>query len=54
MSYSEPGRTANESPHATVHPGENIASSEQSVWHNEAMQKQLLGDNLMKRTMVKN
>ena len=37
MSYSKPGRTANETPHITEHPGETIVCSEQSMWHEEAM-----------------
>ena len=39
MSCSEPRRTANETPHAAGHPGENTIFSEQSMWYSEANEK---------------
>ena len=54
MSCSEPRSTANETPHAGGHPGENIVCSEQSMWHDEANEKSAFGGNLMKRIMAKN
>ena len=33
MSYNYTGRTANESPHITKHPGEKGFCREQSMWH---------------------
>ena len=38
MSYNNPGRTANESPHISEHPGEKVFSREQSMWHEEEEQ----------------
>ena len=35
MSYTKPGRTANETPHIAEHPGEKIICREQSMWHEE-------------------
>ena len=43
VSYSKPGRSANETPHTTEHPGENIVCSEQSMWHNEVRGKTAWG-----------
>ena len=53
MSYSEAGRAANETTHATEHPGENIVCSEQSMWHDDTNEKSAFGGNLMKRIMAK-
>ena len=54
MSYSKPGRTANETLHTTEYTGENIVCSEQSMWYDEAKEKTAFGDNLVKRIMAKN
>ena len=43
MSCSEPRRTANETPHAAGHPGENFICSEQSLWYSEANEKSAFG-----------